>query len=181
MLAVNWADILDGEIVNAAWAVAGMAARPRTSRRVAANLDTAAWADTRPLIRDALAEIAADPAIPDLSADEAAELAAAVRRPEVQGALQALLAVRLTDAPETDAARAREAVRLALTTGRPPGPAMGRVPWNNRSPGVLRRRYEAAETGLRPDQRADRRGAPLLVPRATSPAGRRPAPGTRAR
>src|SRR5580658_6164488 len=39
---VNWTDILDGEIVNAAWAVAGMAARPRPSRRVAADLDTAA-------------------------------------------------------------------------------------------------------------------------------------------
>jgi NACHT domain len=32
----------------------------------------------------------------------------------VQGALQALLAARLTDAPEADAARAREAVRLAI-------------------------------------------------------------------
>ena len=57
---VNWPDILDGEIVNAAWAVAGMVARPRTSRRVAASLGTAAWADTERLIRDALAGIAAD-------------------------------------------------------------------------------------------------------------------------
>jgi hypothetical protein len=39
---VNWSDILDGEIVNAAWAVAGMVAKPRTSRRTAAALDTAA-------------------------------------------------------------------------------------------------------------------------------------------
>jgi hypothetical protein len=33
VLAVNWTDILDGEIVNAAWALAGMAARPRAAAR----------------------------------------------------------------------------------------------------------------------------------------------------
>jgi hypothetical protein len=122
VLGVNWADILDGEIVNAAWAVAGMVAKPRTARKVAASLDTAAWADTERLIRDALAGIAADPGLPELSEDEAAALEAAVRGPETQGALQALLAVRLTDAPETDAARAREAVRLALVAATAPVP-----------------------------------------------------------
>jgi hypothetical protein len=45
----------------------------------------------------------------------AAGLQAALKRDEVQGALQALLAARLTDAPETEAAKAREAVRLALS------------------------------------------------------------------
>jgi hypothetical protein len=125
VLAVNWTDILDGEIVNAAWAVAGMLAKPRAGHKVAASLDTAAWADTERLVRDALAGIAADPDLPELSEDEAAELEMAVRMPEVQGALQALLAVRLTDAPEADAARAREAVRLALATrpDQPPGDA----------------------------------------------------------
>jgi hypothetical protein len=52
--------------------------------------------------------------MPDLSADQAAELAAAVRQDEVQGALRTLLAVRLTDASATDAAQARKAVRLAV-------------------------------------------------------------------
>ncbi len=115
---VNWTNLLDGEIVNAAWAVAQMAARPRTSRRAAADLDTAAWADTERLIRDALAGIAADPRVPDLPdlpAAEAAELETVLRGPEVQGAVQALLAVRLTDAAESDASRAREAVRLAIS------------------------------------------------------------------
>jgi hypothetical protein len=142
VLAVNWTDILDGEIVNAAWAVAGMVARLRTARKVA-GLDTAAWADTERLIRDALAGLAADPVLPELSEDEATELAAAVRGPEVQGALQALLAVRLTDAPESDAARAREAVRLALDrfSGQPlmrqadPGPGSGGPP-DRRRPGL---------------------------------------------
>jgi NACHT domain len=114
---VNWSDILDGEIVNAAWAVAGIVAKPRTSRRTAAALDTAAWADTERLIRDALGGIAADLQLPESHEDEAAELAAAVRRDEVQGALRTLLAVRLTDASEADAAQAREAVRLALAAG----------------------------------------------------------------
>jgi hypothetical protein len=114
---VNWTDILDGAIANAAWGVASMVAKPRTSRRVAADLDTAAWADTDRLIRDALAEIATKPEIPDLSEVETAVLMAVLNRNEVHGALQALLAVRLTDAPETDAAKAREAVRLALAAG----------------------------------------------------------------
>jgi hypothetical protein len=111
---VSWTDILDGEIVNAAWAVAGMVAKPRTSRRAAADLDTAAWGDTERLIREALPGIAADLEIVDMSETEAVTLEAALNRHEVQGALQALLAVRLTDAPEVDAARAREAIRLAL-------------------------------------------------------------------
>src|SRR5262245_37560172 len=96
---VNWSDILDGEIVNAAWAVAGMVAKPRTARRTAAALDVAAWADTERLIRDALAGIATAPEIPGLSEQEAAELAAALTRAEAQGALRTLLACRLTDAP----------------------------------------------------------------------------------
>jgi hypothetical protein len=144
VLAVNWSDILNGEIVNAAWAVAGMVARPRTGRKVAASLDTAAWADTERLIRDALAEIAADPDLPELSEDQAAELAATVRRPEVQGALQALLAVRLTDAPETDAARAREAVRLALVAGQ--SPVHGHAPRDQGNGRTERRQGQPAQS-----------------------------------
>jgi hypothetical protein len=110
---VGWTDILDGEIVNAAWAVAGMVAKPRASRRTQAALDTAAWADIERLVRDGLPEVEADLGfIPE--ADEAAALEDAVSRNEARAALQVLLAVRLTDAPEADAARARQAVRLAL-------------------------------------------------------------------
>jgi hypothetical protein len=120
---VNPADVAavaDGVLVNAVWAVGQMVARPRESRRTAAGLDTAAWADTERLIRDALADVAASREFPALSAQDAAELAVALRRHEVQGALQALLAVRLTDAPEVDAVKAREAVRLALSRMPPP-------------------------------------------------------------
>ena len=43
---------------------------------------------------------------------------------EIQAALQELLAVRLTDAPETDAARARDAVRAALGAAAPDAAAL---------------------------------------------------------
>lgn len=114
---VNWTDILDGAIANAAWGVVSMV-KPRTSRNVAGALDTAAWADTGRLIRDTLAAIAVDSEMPDLPEEETAELAVVLKRHEVQGALQALLAVRLTDAPEADAVRARQAVLLALAGAR---------------------------------------------------------------
>jgi hypothetical protein len=131
---MNWTDILDGAIANAAWGVASMVVKPRTGRRAAADLDTAAWADTERLIKDALAGSAARAGIPDLPEEQIARLEAILKRHEVQGALQALLAARLTDAPEDDAAKerevlatriaGREAVRLALdmkTTTRPSG------------------------------------------------------------
>ena len=44
---INWTDILDGEIVNAGWAVAQMVVRPRTSRQVAAGLNVARWRNVR--------------------------------------------------------------------------------------------------------------------------------------
>jgi hypothetical protein len=122
---INPADVAavaDGVVVNAVWAVGQMVARPRESRRTAADLDTAQWADSERLIRDALADVAAVLEIPGLSEQDAAELTAALRRHEVQGALQALLAVRLTDAPEVEAARARKAIQLALSGWVPPPP-----------------------------------------------------------
>jgi hypothetical protein len=54
---LNWTDILDGAIANAAWGVVIMVAGPRTGRRAAADLDTAAGADNERLIKDTLAEI----------------------------------------------------------------------------------------------------------------------------
>jgi len=111
---INWTDVTDLEIANAAWAVLQMVAKPRTSRRTVSDLDTAAWADTGRLIRDPLAGIGTNFELPDLSDEEAAQLEAALKLDEVQGALQTLLACRLTDASEVDAAKARMAVRLAL-------------------------------------------------------------------
>ena len=114
---VNPMDIADGVLVNAIWAVGQMVVRPRTGRRAAANMDIASWAGTEALIKEALPELRLE--LSGLTATNADELVAALKRNEVQGALQALLAARLTDAPETDATKAREAVRLALSHQRP--------------------------------------------------------------
>jgi len=161
---VNPADVAavaDGVLVNAVWAVGQMVARPRESRRAAAGMDTAGWMDTARPTREGLPGARLE--LPGLTDAEAAELETALRRDEAQGALQALLAARLTDAPETDAARAREvlAVRLAardavrLAVG---GPAT--VPGGG---GVSLARGAVSL----------RRPAPLPGEPATSPAARR--------
>ena len=110
---IVWPDVVDGLLVNAAWAVTGMLAKTRYSRRTSTALDLAGWADTEALIKSGLPGVRLE--LPELSELDAAELAAALERHEVHGALQALLAARLTDAPEADATSAREAVRLAMT------------------------------------------------------------------
>lgn len=106
------AAVADGVLVNAVWAVGQMVARPRGSRQLAAEMDTAGWMDTERLTREGLPGARLE--LPELTDAEAAELEAALKRDEVQGALQALLAARLTDAPETDATRARDVVAARL-------------------------------------------------------------------
>jgi hypothetical protein len=112
---INPADVAavaDGVLVNAVWAVGQMVTRPRASRRAAAGMDLAGWMDTERLTREGLPGARLE--LPGLTDAEAAELETALKRDEVQGALQALLAARLTDAPETDAAQAREIVAARL-------------------------------------------------------------------
>lgn len=109
---INWTDVFDSEIATALGTIGQKLVKPRMSRRVSADLDTVSWTDTERLIRDMLPRVRLE--LPEISDAEAAELEGALKRHEVQGALQALLAARLTDAPESDAAKAREAVRLAL-------------------------------------------------------------------
>ena len=151
---VNAADVAavaDGVLVNAVWAVGQMAVRPRETRRTAAGLGTAAWADTEVLIRDALAEVAAGDELPAWSEQDAAKLAVALRRHEVQGALQALLAVRLTDAPEADAARARAAVRLALVEQQSQPQSVTTFPVQGvRAPGAVQRVREVVQADRLP-------------------------------
>jgi hypothetical protein len=109
---VNWTDVLDLEIASALGAIGRKLTKPQMSRRAKEDLDTVSWADTERLINNTLPRIRLE--LPEISDAEAAELEGALKRHEVQGTLQALLAVRLIDAPESDAAKAREAVRLAL-------------------------------------------------------------------
>jgi hypothetical protein len=90
-------------------------ARPRGRR--AEDLDVARWFDTYRLTREV-------PELPDMSPAQADKLAAILNGDEIQAGLQELLAARLTDAPEVDAARAREVIRLTLSIATPEaGPA----------------------------------------------------------
>ena len=139
---VNLQDVVDGALGNSLSAVAAMLVQPRTSRRTGAELDLAAWMDTDALVGNELPGAWLE--LPEVSDEDAAELEAALKRHEVQGALQALLAARLTDAPEEDAAwarevlaarlAAREAVRLALSGSG--APAARRVDRRSQSPGT---------------------------------------------
>lgn len=108
---INIGDVADGVLVNAialAGRRIGAAAGGRPGRRRADDLTAARWFETYRLTSRA-------PDLPDLSPALAERLAAILRGDEVQAALQVLLAARLTDAPETDAASARQVLSLTVT------------------------------------------------------------------
>jgi hypothetical protein len=103
---INLTDIIDGALVSAIPAVSRMIARPFTGREPD-GLEVAKWLDTYALTGNG-------PNLPGMAPETIAELRDVLFDEEVQAALQSLLAVRLTDSPETQATLAREAVRLAL-------------------------------------------------------------------
>jgi tetratricopeptide (TPR) repeat protein len=84
------------------------------------DLATARWFETFRLT-------GALPDQPDLSLASKDRLAEVLSGAEIQAALQELLAARLTDAPETDASQARDAVRAAVTTADPDAAAFAGV------------------------------------------------------
>jgi hypothetical protein len=100
---INIDEIVTGALVNAISAAGrrlsvALGSLPR--RRRSHDVTVARWFGTYELTRE-------PPAI-------AEDLADTLRGDEVQAALQELLAARLTDAPEADAIRAREVLRLTL-------------------------------------------------------------------
>ena len=105
-------EIVTGALVNA------IAVTGRQIGKVVADLHqsddvaTARWFETFRLTGTL-------PDQPDLSPSTRDQLADRLKGDEIQAALQDLLAVRLTDAPETDASRARDGVRLALSAAGP--------------------------------------------------------------
>ena len=89
-------------------------------RKQDGELETARWFETFRLTGSL-------PNLSDLSPAAAERLAEALSGDEVQAALQELLAVRLTDAPETDGSRARDAVGVAVSAADPDAAAFAEV------------------------------------------------------
>ena len=108
---INIVDVADGALVNAI-ALTGrqvsMAVDGLRGRRRASDLTAARWFETYRLTSEA-------PDLPDLSPRLAQRLADVLGGEEIQAALHELLAARLTDAPDTDAASARQTLGLSLT------------------------------------------------------------------
>jgi NACHT domain len=108
---INIDEVVTGVLINAIGAtgrwLAAAATSPRGRR--AEELSIARWFETYRLTENV-------PDLPDLSAALASRLAGVLRGDDVQAAVQELLAARLTDAPETDATRAREVFALTLAS-----------------------------------------------------------------
>jgi hypothetical protein len=101
-------EIVTGALVNAIAVVGRQISKAASGlREPDGDLMTARWFETFRLT-------GALPDLPDLSAASWDRIARILTRAEIQAALQELLAARLTDAPETDASRARDAVHVAL-------------------------------------------------------------------
>jgi hypothetical protein len=119
------------------------------------------------------------PDLPGLSLVSWDRLAEAFGGEKVRAALQDLLAARLTDAPETDASRARVAVRAALSAARPGTAALCQAlaGYYDDQICALVARLEAAE----PPMLAQIRSEALLLPLDQHPACDRTKHGCRGR
>ena len=112
---INIVDVADGALVNAIALTGrrvGVAVDGLRGRRRAADLTAARWLETYRLTSET-------PDLPDLSPALTQRLADILRGDEIQAALQELLAARLTDAPEADAASARQILSLTLAVADP--------------------------------------------------------------
>ncbi len=107
---INFGEVVDGALVNAI-ALAGrrisMSVDGLRGRRHADDVSTARWFETYRLT-------GTPPELPGVSEDLARRLIDVLAGDEFQAALQALLAARLTDAPETDASAARQVLIVTL-------------------------------------------------------------------
>ena len=106
-------EIVTGALVNAITLVGRQVSKAASGlRKPDDDLMTARWFETFRLT-------GTPPDLPELSAASWDRLAGILASAEIQEDLQKLLAVRLTDAPETDASRARDAVRVAVSAADP--------------------------------------------------------------
>jgi len=105
-------EVVTGALVNAIAVVGRQISKAVAGVRKSDDVTTARWFETFRLTGTL-------PDQPDLSPAIQDRLAGILNGDEIQAALQELLAVRLTDAPETDASRARDAIHLALSAAGP--------------------------------------------------------------
>lgn len=118
---VNFDEVVAGALVNAIAVVGRQVSKAAAGlRKTDAGLATARWFETFRLT-------GTPPDLPGLSAAAVERLAEVLGGDEIQAVLQELLAVRLTDAPETDAARARDALQAALDAADPVSGAVSLV------------------------------------------------------
>ena len=116
---INFDEVVTGALVNAIAVVGRQVSKAAAGMRKAdEDLATARWFESFRLT-------GAPPELPGLSPAAAERLAEVLGGDEIQAALQELLAVRLTDAPETDASRARDALQVALSAAAPGAGAFG--------------------------------------------------------
>jgi len=110
---INPDEVVTGALVNAIAVIGRQITKAASGlRKQDQGLQTARWYETFRLTGTL-------PELPDLPQASAERLAGILGGEEAQAALQELLAARLTDAPETDAARAREAIRASLSAAAP--------------------------------------------------------------
>ena len=116
---VSFDEVVTGALVNAIAVVGRQVSKAAAGlRKTDAALATARWFETFRLT-------AAPPDLPGLSPSAGERLAEVLGGDEIQAALQQLLAVRLTDAPETDASRARDVLQETLGAAAPGAAALG--------------------------------------------------------
>ncbi len=105
-------EVITGSLVNAIALMGRRISVAVVGMRKAEDLTIARWFETFRLTESV-------PDQPELSMASRDQLAAILKGDEIQAALQELLAARLTDAPETDASRARKVICLTLTIADP--------------------------------------------------------------
>jgi uncharacterized protein YidB (DUF937 family) len=106
---INPDEVVTGALVNAIAVVGRQISKAASGlRKPDEDLATARWFETFRLTGSL-------PELSDFPPASGERLVEVLSSDEIQAALQELLAVRLTDAPETDASRAREAVHAALS------------------------------------------------------------------
>jgi hypothetical protein len=146
-------EVVTGLLVNAVSATGRIlagSASGHTSRRTAADLDIARWLDTGKITENL-------PDLPDMSDEEGEELTQILRGDNAQAVLQALLAARLTDAPESDVGRIRAPwdVLFAAERGLPVGVAETLFDFYDTQIGALVARLEGTDAKLLPQIRND--------------------------